>query len=104
MKDYYEILGVARDATPNAVKIAYEGRMKKAARLSDKKRAAEERLLNEAYAILSNPAKREHFDSQRLEIDAHLEGSASKMPLVIGIVAVVVTVVRLGGNVAHRPL
>jgi len=67
MKDYYDVLGIPRDAAPGVVKVAYEGRMKKAARLKDAERAAEERELKEAYAILSNPAKREDFDASLME-------------------------------------
>ena len=102
MKDYYDILGIARDATPNVVKIAYEGKVKKLARLSDSKRAAEEKPLKEAFAILSNPAKREHFDSRLMELDANLGGSGSNAPLVIGIVVVALTAAGIGYFLSER--
>lgn len=67
MDDYYRILGVTRDATPAVVKIAYEGQLKALARTvpDAAQRAAEEKLLNQAYVTLSTPAKKAWYD-QRL--------------------------------------
>jgi molecular chaperone DnaJ len=64
--DYYEVLGVARDASADQVKSAY----RKAAlrwhpdRNPDKKEEAEEnfRLASEAYTVLSDPQKRPVYD------------------------------------------
>lgn len=59
--DYYEILGIARDATPDAVKTAYNA----AARLwhpdngGDKTRMQQ---VNEAYETLRDPAARAEYD------------------------------------------
>lgn len=65
-KDYYEILGVERDASPSKIKEAYR-------RLAfqyhpDRNRenpAAVERMkeVNEAYAVLSDPEKRKTYDT-----------------------------------------
>jgi DnaJ-class molecular chaperone len=96
VKDYYDVLGIPRDAAPGVVKAAYEGRMKKAARLGDAERGAAERELKEAYAILSNPAKREDFDASLTEVDAKLAGSGSNAPLVIGVAVVILAALGAG--------
>jgi molecular chaperone DnaJ len=65
-KDFYEVLGVAREASPEQIKSAY----RKAAlqyhpdRNMEKKPEAEEsfRAASEAYAVLSDPQKRSVYD------------------------------------------
>lgn len=64
-KDYYEVLGVARDASGDEIKAAY----RKLARrhhpdVSDDKSDAELRFkaINEAYEVLSDPNKRAQYD------------------------------------------
>ncbi len=64
-KDYYEVLGVARDADPKEVKAAF----RKLARrchpdVSPNDKAAEERFkeINEAHEVLSDPEKRRKYD------------------------------------------
>src|SRR5579864_7087749 len=63
--DYYEILGVARDASGEDIKRAY----RRLARthhpdVSHDKSEAEHRFkaINEAYEVLSDPDKRAHYD------------------------------------------
>ena len=66
-RDYYEILGVPRDATPEQIKSAY----RKAAlrwhpdRNPDNHKEAEERFreATEAYSVLSDPQKRAAYDA-----------------------------------------
>src|SRR5438309_3703719 len=67
-RDYYEVLGVPRDATAKAIRDAY----RKLARqyhpdLQDtpaKKKVAEEKFkeINEAHEVLGDPAKRKNYD------------------------------------------
>lgn len=64
-KDYYEVLGVPRDATDDAIKKAF----RKLARqyhpdVAKDKKAAEEKFkeINEAYDVLSDPQKRRRYD------------------------------------------
>jgi curved DNA-binding protein len=66
MKDYYKTLGVAKDASPEDLKKAFkEGAKKWHPDKNPGNKAAEERFkdLNEAYAVLSDPAKRKDFDT-----------------------------------------
>lgn len=64
-KDYYEILGVARTATPEEIRSAFR---KKAREFhpdvaKDKVKGAEKfKEVNEAYEVLSDPAKRAKYD------------------------------------------
>jgi curved DNA-binding protein len=64
--DYYKTLGVSRDASPEEIKKAYR---KLAVKYhpdkakGDKKQAEENfKKVSEAYAVLSNPEKRQEFD------------------------------------------
>lgn len=66
MKDYYDVLGVARDAEEEQIKKAYR---RKAVRYHPDKnpgdKVAEERFkeLSEAFAVLSNAEKRREYDA-----------------------------------------
>lgn len=64
-RNFYEILGIARDATPEQVKQAF----RQLARqyhpdLNPSNKQAEEKfkIVNEAYEVLSDPAKRSQYD------------------------------------------
>jgi len=67
-KDYYEILGVSRDAEQDAIKKAYRKLAQKyhpdAARDEADKRRNEEKIkeINEAYQVLKDPEKRKKYD------------------------------------------
>lgn len=63
-KDYYDILGVERDATPEAIKKAYRRKaMKVHPDVNQTEDAAEQfKELGEAYEVLSDPNKRAIFD------------------------------------------
>src|ERR1700694_2141317 len=65
-KDYYQILGVPKDAAPKPVKSAF----RKLARqhhpdVNPGDKAAEEKFkgINEAYEVLSDPEKRKKYDT-----------------------------------------
>ncbi len=66
-KDYYEILGIAKEATVQEVKKAYRSKALKyhPDRVApEKKKEAEERFkeISEAYGVLSDPQKRQMYD------------------------------------------
>ncbi|HUO77307.1 MAG TPA: molecular chaperone DnaJ [Thermodesulfovibrionales bacterium] len=65
MKDYYEILGVPRNATEAEIKKAFRGlALKHHPDRNQGNRDAEEKfkVINEAYSVLSDPEKRAHYD------------------------------------------
>lgn len=65
MKDYYEILGVPRDASPEEIKKAFRKlALKYHPDRNPGNKEAEEKFkeINEAYACLSDPVKRQQYD------------------------------------------
>ena len=81
-RDYYEVLGVGRDADDKQLKKAF----RKFARkyhpdLNPNDKAAEQRFkeVNEAYEILGDPAKRKQYDSfGHAAFDAGAQAQASE--------------------------
>src|ERR1051325_1798706 len=63
-RDYYEVLGVGRDADPDAIKKSYKRLAIQLHPDRNKSPDAEERFkeLSEAYAVLSAPEKKARYD------------------------------------------
>jgi molecular chaperone DnaJ len=75
-KDYYDTLGVARDASGDDIKQAYRSLARKHhPDVADNKAEAEHRFkeINEAYEVLSDPNKRAHYD--RFGVSANGNGA-----------------------------
>ena len=72
-RDYYEVLGISRDADAKAVKQAYHRLAMKWHPDRNRSPEAEERFkeIAKAYAILSDPAKRARYDAAGFEGVAH---------------------------------
>lgn len=77
-KDYYEILGVSRDADTAAIKSAYRKLARKYHPDVNKTKEAEEKFkdINEAYEVLSDKAKRQRYDS----LGSNWQGGADYTP------------------------
>lgn len=77
-KDYYEILGVSRDADANTIKSAYRKLARKYHPDVNKTKEAEEKFkdINEAYEVLSDKNKRQRYDS----LGANWQGGADYTP------------------------
>ncbi len=77
-KDYYEILGVKRDATASEIKSAYRKLARKYHPDVNKTAEAEAKFkdINEAYEVLGDNAKRQRYDS----LGANWQGGAEYTP------------------------
>jgi molecular chaperone DnaJ len=64
-KDYYQVLGVSKDATAEQIKDAYRALAMKYHPDKNKDKNAEEKFkeINEAYAVLGDPEKRKQYES-----------------------------------------
>jgi molecular chaperone DnaJ len=64
-KDYYSILGVGKGASADEIKKAYRAMAMKYHPDKNKEKGSEDRFkeINEAYAVLSDPEKRQQYDT-----------------------------------------
>ena len=65
-RDYYEVLGVQRDCTPEQLKVAYRKlAMQYHPDRNNGDKVAEEQFkeVGEAYSVLSDPQKRQRYDA-----------------------------------------
>lgn len=77
-KDYYEILGVKREASDSEIKSAYRKLARKYHPDVNKTKAAEEKFkeINEAYEVLGDKQKRQRYDS----LGSNWQGGADYTP------------------------
>ena len=77
-KDYYDILGVSRDADSQTIKSAYRKLARKYHPDVNKTKEAEEKFkdINEAYEVLSDKNKRQRYDS----LGSNWQGGADWTP------------------------
>ena len=77
-RDYYEVLGVGRDASEDAIKKAYRTLAKKYhpdMNPGDKDAEVKFKEINEAYAVLSDPEKKSRYDQYGFDgIDPNMSG------------------------------
>lgn len=107
VRDFYEVLGVPRDASPKLVQLAFEGKMKALAdpayAASPAEKREEERLLKEAFVTLSNPAKRGPYDEKLAAFEEQASAAPSRPAWLVPAVAAAL-VVAIGGGILSRHL
>jgi len=74
-KTLYEVLQVARNASPEVIKSAFETRMRALAGSAAPEVLAERTLLQDAHAILSDPVRRKLYDDKMREQALRAAGS-----------------------------
>lgn len=85
-KDYYEILGVSKDATSRDIQKAFQQKARKLHPDVNKEPDAEEKFkeVSEAYAVLSDEQKRARYDAMRsgnpFAVHRRLRPMAAVMP------------------------
>ena len=93
MSSHYDVLGIDRKASPRQVEKAYERKVKALGKNPD---SLQERIVKDAFAVLSNPVKRADYDSRLGEADLMPSGAGSSTPLVVGLVVVGLTAAGIG--------
>ena len=86
-KDYYEILGVSRDADAAAIKSAYRKLARKYHPDVNKTKEAEEKFkdINEAYEVLSDKEKRMEYNIKYLAGNKYVVGGLAVAGLGLGL-------------------
>jgi hypothetical protein len=102
MLNYYQVLGVSQDASDKIIKIAYEGKHKALAKagLSEEETRSEQRLLEQAYVTLSNPAKRS-WHGKQLDSEQHAAVDAARTRNRMGWFAAAILAVLLAGGSSY---
>jgi DnaJ-class molecular chaperone len=93
MSSHYDVLGITRKAKAKDVQKAYERKMAALERRPD---SLQERVVKDAFSVLSNPVKRADYDSKLGENDLMPAGAGSGSPLIVGIIVVAVTAAGIG--------
>src|SRR4029079_8914138 len=93
MSSHYDVLGIERRAPGRTVERAYQRKMKAFARNPD---PLQERIVKDAYTVLSNHVKRADYDSRLGESELMPAGAGSGAPLLVGLVVVALTASGIG--------
>mgnify|MGYP003344288559 FL=1 len=72
-RSFYEMLGIARDADQPRIDIAYRQAKAAHSRGGSGDAAVQAKLLDEGYAILSNPEQRARYDAKLAEAEQEVE-------------------------------
>jgi DnaJ-class molecular chaperone len=79
--DYYEVLGVAKDATPEQIKQAWRKATSVAHPDREGGSAERQQLVNRAYEALSDPERRRQYDENGVDNDAMALEEEGRMQL-----------------------